>query len=155
IDDIRNSVKRTSPEAVESLEQIKEALKNVTDPRSGVTVVPKRGLFYSQPDLGIMHEELFHAEVQHAPGKGILARAVPAEMINDPGIAKMKSRVSYEVGESLAREHPEVVIAEAVVDLVDGTPHELSPEEAEKTATKYYEAVAEMHGPQVLEKAQA
>ena len=130
------------------INDLANAIGKANHAADGVVLVPADD---STRGLITQMEEVFHSAVQRRPGSGNIGRGVPwREMQDDPGLAKMSERLHEEHG---AKNREVVHVAEGMADIFVGTAPELSPEEAETTAEKYYEALADAHGTEPLEAA--
>jgi len=128
-----------------NIDKLIQTLDSVIDKHDGLNVVRQGDT--PEQEIHTLTEEGFHSAVQRRPGHGDLRLGgVPVlQMVNDPGMSRMSMNHNWPNGL--------VAVAEGMADVFLGD-HDLSPEQAEKTAGKYYSILADRHGIEPLEAAQ-
>jgi hypothetical protein len=129
------------------------AMMDNVDPVTGLSVVKQNENIGEQ--LATLHEEHLHA-MQRAAGGGDLREGVPwREMLKEPGMAQMAAnRITPQLIKSGIAPHPSVIAAEGLVDIMRGDAWEITDEQAEQTAQKFFEATAAQHGIESVQKFQ-
>jgi len=149
IDELRNMRETlTDPKAKENVTDLIETLYKGLHYKNGLNIV-KAGT--ANDEIHTIMEEQFHS-MQRGAGEGALERSLPTDyMMKDPGIQKLAVRIK---GTERPNAKPVVIVAEGVADVLLGD-HELSQEQAESTAKKYFGLLSSEHGNEPLEVARA
>jgi ParB-like chromosome segregation protein Spo0J/2'-5' RNA ligase len=150
-----DKMQRVSPEGAGKLRALANALLENTDKESGLNVI--RSSEDKTHQLATLHEEMLHS-MQRKAGAGKLSEGVPwREVIGEEGMAKMAvDRIIPDLMRAGAEPSAVVVAAEGMVDLLRGDAlADLTPEQAEKSAEKYFEAMLATTGIEPLKTIQA
>ena len=146
---------RLGGSAQAKLRELANAMLDHADSEFGLSLI-REGKDEAQ-ELATLHEELLHAAGRKA-GKGDLIAGTPwKQAFEDEGIVKMAAeRIIPGLVQNGLRPRPEVVVSEAMVDLLRGDAvSDLTPEQIEKSAANYFAAMAAHAGIESVEAVQA
>jgi hypothetical protein len=135
VESLRDSAENYGPGAKQNILELADQLEDNINDRDGLNIVGAMGS--KAQEIDTLHEELFHSAGQRRPGEGDIEKGVPVDAVkDDPGMQQQIAAVKREIGDR----HPVQLTAEAMFDIVSGE-HDLEPEVAHTTATKFWNAL--------------
>jgi hypothetical protein len=147
-----DKMQRIGPAGAKKLRNLANSLIQNTDKNSGLNIV--RASEDQAHQLATLHEEMIHSG-QRAAGGGDLEIGTPwRKALESSGMIQISIRVNRELDRAGIDASMPVIVAEGLVDIMRGDAWEITDAQAYDTARKYFEAMAEQHGIESVQRLQ-